>query len=411
MSSVSSPPPTASSVSACPAVVGVVGAGQLGRMLHQAAVSNLIGSACAVRFLAERADDPAAQVSASIELGSAASAADLVRFASGCDVMTFEHELVDLAGVRACEATGCAVRPGADVLAVVADKVAMRRAVVGVGLPSPAWTAAVDADGLDRAIEAMGGRVVLKPSRGGYDGRGVFVPSTAADAQETGRRLLAAGAEVLVETFVPFVAEAAVVVARRPSGASVAYDPVRTVQIDGQCREVRAPSGLGADVDARCRTIALDAAAALGVVGLLAVELFVLGDGAVLVNELAVRPHNSAHHTIDACVTSQFEQHLRAVLDLPLGDPSLRSPAAVMVNVIGGTAGDDPSMHLAEALAIDPSARVHLYGKAVRPDRKVGHVTVCDQDVDRAAARAWAVVAALRGDVPDRSDERMGRVP
>ena len=399
MTSVSSPPDAARSRSERPAVVGVVGAGQLGRMLHQAAVSNLIGGTGAVRFLADGADDPAAQVSPRVELGSAASAADLRRFAAGCDVMTFEHELVDLAGVRAAEADGCLVRPSGDVLAIVADKLAMRRAVEGAGLPAPGWAAATDRESLDAAIARLGDRLVLKPSRGGYDGRGVFVASTPAEAHALGARLLDAGAEVLVEAFVPFVAETAVMVARRPGGASTAYDPVRTVQVDGQCREVRAPSGLGAEVEARCRTIALDAAAAFGVVGLLAVELFVLADGEVLVNELAVRPHNSAHHTLDACTTSQFEQHLRAVLDLPLGDASLRSPA-VMVNVIGGGSGDDPAAHLPEALAVDPAARVHLYGKAVRPGRKVGHVTVCDADADRAAARAWAVVGALRGDVP-----------
>jgi len=377
--------------------LGVVGAGQLGRMLHQAAVSHVIGPETTIRFLAEHPDEPAVQVAPSWEIGAAMSADDLTRFAKGCDVVTFEHEVVDLQAIRALERAGAVVRPSAAALAIVADKVAMRRAVQGAGLPVPPWCQVADADQLDDAIGRWPS-VVLKLSRGGYDGRGVFMPDSADEAARIGRTLLQAGAVLLVEPRIAFEAEAAIIVARRPGGQCVVYDPVRTEQVDGQCREVRVPSGLAPAVAARCREVAIAAAAAVDVVGLLAVELFVLDGGNVVVNELAVRPHNTGHHTIDACVTSQFENHLRAVLDLPLGDPSLRCDAAVMVNVIGNAAGDDPVDHLEAALALDPAARIHLYGKRARPDRKLGHVTVCADEVDDAAARAWAVVAALHGD-------------
>lgn len=379
--------------------LGVVGAGQLGRMLHQAAVTHVIGLGTTLRFLAERTDDPAVQVAPSYEIGAAMSADDLARFAKGCDVVTFEHEVVDLEAIRSLERAGAIVRPSATALGVVADKVAMRRAVQGAGLPVPGWCQVSDSDALGDAL-ARWPHVVLKPSRGGYDGRGVFITRTHDEAREIGRELLQGGAILLVEPLVEFAMEAAIIVARRPGGSAVVYDPVRTVQVDGQCREVIVPSGMSAAMVERCHDIALRAADALDVVGLLAVELFVLPDDQVVVNELAVRPHNTGHHSIDACTTSQFENHLRAVLDLPLGDPALRAPAAAMVNVVGNAAGDDPGDFLADALALDPGARIHLYGKSARPNRKIGHVTVCDDDPSVALRRAWAVVAALHGDVP-----------
>ena len=211
--------------------------------------------------------------------------------------------------------------------------------------------------------------------------------------------LTATGTPLLIEPRLDFDMELAVIVARRPGGDAVTYDPVATVQVDGQCRQVVAPSGVSVGLVDRAQRIGAQVAEALDVVGLVAVELFVVA-GEVSINELAVRPHNTGHHTIDAAVTSQFENHVRAVADLPLGDPSLHTPA-VMVNVIGNEAGDDPQAHLAAGLAADAGAHIHLYGKDARPNRKVGHVTVCDDDVERGAARAWRVVEALRGDVPE----------
>lgn len=383
--------------------MGVVGAGQLGRMLHQAAIS----AGIPLRFLGERVDDPAICVCPSYELGSAMSEDDLVRFAKACDVMTFEHEVVDLDAVRRVEQSGAVVRPSAAALAAVADKVAMRHAVEAAGVAVPPWREVTDRAGLVAAVGEWPG-CVIKLSRGGYDGRGVFLVPPGGDGAAVGEPLLAAGAVLLVEPLLAFDAELAVVVARRPNGDAVAYDPVRTVQVDGQCRLVVAPAGIDPDLADEARSIALEVAAALGVVGLLAVELFDVG-GRLSVNELAVRPHNTAHHTIDACPTSQFENHLRAVLDLPLGPTTLLAPAAAMVNVIGNAAGDDPRDHLSDGFAVDPAARVHLYDKQARPNRKVGHVTVLDDDPDRAARRAWAVVRALRGDVPAGRDEGSAR--
>ncbi len=374
--------------------LGVVGAGQLGQMMHQAAVSHGIR----MHFLAEHDGDPAVQVCPSYEFGSPQSAAELGRFAASCDVVTFEHEVVDLESVAVLERAGVVFRPSSTVMSSVADKIAMRRAVEEAGLPVPPWRIATDLGQLDAALGAWP-HAVLKLSRGGYDGRGVFMVHSLSEGHAVGEQLLTGTTVLLVEPLLAFTLEAAVVVARRPNGDCVVYDPVRTMQIDGQCRQVVVPSGMPPGLDEQARVIAVQAAEALDVVGLLAVELFLV-DGGLVVNELAVRPHNTAHHTIEACTTSQFDNHVRAVLDMPLGATGLTCVAAAMVNVIVDADGRDPADHLDAALALDPGAHVHLYGKTARPNRKVGHVTVCDDDADRAAARAWRVVAALHGDVP-----------
>lgn len=369
--------------------IGVVGAGQLGRMLHQAA----IGPGMRLRFLAGSADDCAVAVHPDHDVGSALDGSALAAFAETVDVVTFEHEVVDLDALDHLAAAGVTLRPGPQALRAVADKLDMRAAVAGAGLPIPPWRRADTVADVVDAVRAWPD-AVLKLSRGGYDGRGVFMVSGPDEARAVASEVLRAGVALLVEPRLAFEAEAAVIVARRPGGETVVYDPVVTTQVDGQCRQVLAPSGLPAALDAQARAMSVQVAEALDVVGLVAVELFVV-DGELSVNELAVRPHNSGHHTIDACVTSQFENHLRAVADLPLGDPSLRSPVA-MVNVIGRD-DRDPADRLHAAMSLEPGARIHLYGKSPRHDRKLGHVTVCDDDVDRAAARAWRVVAALGG--------------
>jgi 5-(carboxyamino)imidazole ribonucleotide synthase len=366
-------------------------------MMHQAAVSLGVPT----RFLAENSDDPAAQVSPDVTIGSARSANDLRNFGRSCAVMTFEHEVVDLDGIATVD---CLVRPSPAALAVVADKLSMRAAVAAAGAPGPPHVAATSVEAIS-AARADWGRIVVKLARGGYDGRGVFIdPSDAVVAE------LVTRSPLLVEPMVPFRRELAVIVARRPAPADgglaevAVYDPVHTVQHDGQCAEVRA-----GEVDAAtalaAQRIATQLAERLDIVGLLAVELFQLDDGPLLVNELAVRPHNTGHHTIDACVTSQFENHLRAVCDLPLGATALRSPA-VMVNIVGNDNGDDPRDYLAPALAAHRDARIHLYGKHARPQRKVGHVTVCADSLDIAAERAWQVVEALHGSMDAAPNRR-----
>lgn len=375
-----------------PTHVGVVGAGQLGRMLHQAAIALGVD----LWFMADAPDDSAAQVAPQTRIGSAMAHADLAAFADACPVITFEHEVVNLEALAELS-DRTAFRPGHRALSAVADKIAMRSTLAAAALPIPEWTRA---DTPDEVVAALGTwpDAVIKLSRGGYDGRGVFMVDDPAAGAALAAELTATGTPLLIEPRLDFDTELAVIVARRPDGEAVVYDPVETIQVDGQCRQVTAPATVDDALAADARALAANVAEALDVVGLVAVELFVVG-GRISINELAVRPHNTGHHTIDAAVTSQFENHVRAVADLPLGDPSLHTPA-VMVNVIGNAHGDDPRAMLGAGLAADPAAHIHLYGKAARPDRKVGHVTVCDDDVERAAARAWRVVTALRGDIP-----------
>jgi 5-(carboxyamino)imidazole ribonucleotide synthase len=375
---------TASPVLAAPGapVVGMVGAGQLARMSAQAAVPLGIG----FRVLAGAAGESAAQVCAGTVLGDYASAAVLLDFAAGCDVVTFDHEHVPQQALRELERAGVAIRPAAAPLRYAQDKRRMRERLTQLGVPCPPWAPAPG----PAEVAAFAGRhhwpVVLKAVTGGYDGKGVWFCAGPDDAA----RVLALGPDLIVEEHVPIVAELAAVVARSYSGQGAAYPVVQTVQADGICREVIAPApGLPPDEAAAAQRLALRIAADLGVTGILAVELFRTERG-LIVNELAMRPHNSAHWSIEGAVTSQFEQHLRAVLNLPLGAPELAVPHAVMVNVLGG---GEPGLHdrLLHVMAGDPGVKVHLYGKQARPGRKIGHVTVTGCDLPRLRDRAaWA---------------------
>ncbi|GAA1873209.1 5-(carboxyamino)imidazole ribonucleotide synthase [Asanoa iriomotensis] len=367
-------------------VVGMVGAGQLARMTHQAAIA--LGQS--LRVLAAHPDDGAALVAADVQIGEHTDLAALRTFAKGCDVVTFDHEHVPEAHIRALAAEGVKVFPSADALVFAQDKRRMRERLTAVGAPVPRWQPVATADDL----VAFGGRtgwpIVLKAARGGYDGRGVWVVDSPAAAAE----VLASGTELIAEALVPLRRELAVQVARSPFGQVAAYPVVETVQRDGINVEVLAPAPLlPEDLAVEAQKLAIDLATALGVVGLLAVELFETPAGLV-VNELAMRPHNSGHWTIEGARTSQFEQHLRAVLDYPLGDTALTAPVVVSANVLGGPPGGmsvDERMH--HLFAEDPGARVHLYGKQTRPGRKIGHVTVLGDDLEslraRAARAAW----------------------
>ncbi len=367
-------------------VVGMVGAGQLARMTHQAA----IGLGLSLRLLADSADDGAALVAADVVVGDHRSYDDLAAFAAGCDVVTFDHEHVPSRHLSALAAAGVAVRPGPSALRFAQDKTAMRERLAGVA-PVPAWGSVEDA-----ADGRLGWPVVAKAVRGGYDGRGVW---EVEDAAALGRlRTATAGVALYAEERVALRRELAAVVARRPSGQVCAWPVVETVQREGICLEVLAPApGLLAGVADRATGLATRIATELGVVGVLAVELFERPDGELLVNELAMRPHNSAHWTIEGARTSQFEQHLRAVLDWPLGETTPTAPAAAMANLLGGT---DPAVavRLPAVLRDDPGIRVHLYGKSPRPGRKLGHVTALGADPAEVRDRARRAVAVLRGD-------------
>jgi 5-(carboxyamino)imidazole ribonucleotide synthase len=377
-------------------VVGMVGAGQLARMTCQAAVGLGIG----FRVLAAAAGESAAQVCAGTEIGDYRSLDDLLAFGRGLDVVTFDHEHVPGPHLAALEREGLAIRPGPGALRYAQDKAAMRERVAGLGIPCPRWAPVASLDDVCGFAAGSGWPVVLKAVTGGYDGKGVWVCRTPDEAMA----VLSHGLDLLAEEHVAFGRELAVLAARSPAGQAAVYPVVQTVQRDGICREVLAPApGLTPDMAIAAQEIGLAIAAGIGVTGMLAVELFETPAG-LLVNELAMRPHNSGHWTIEGARTSQFEQHLRAVLNLPLGSPVMAAPQAVMVNVLGG---DDPGLYsrLVHVLAADPGVKVHLYGKAVRPGRKVGHVTVLGTDVaglrDRARRAASYLSHGTEQEQPD----------
>lgn len=357
----------------------MVGAGQLARMTQQSAIALGVE----LRVLANTSDESAARVIVDTRLGDYRELGDLREFATGCDAITFDHEHVPTEHIRALAAEGYAVRPGADALVHAQDKAVMRERLTSFGAPCPAWARVSGVEDVSAFAAEHGWPVVLKAIRGGYDGRGVWVCRTPADVAEA----LSGGVPLMVEAFVPFERELAVLVARSPHGQGVSYPVVETVQQDGICVEVLAPApGLDPEEAAEAQRIALQIAHELGVTGLLAVEMFQTADG-LLVNELAMRPHNSGHWTIDGSRTSQFEQHLRAVLDLPLGSPSMSAPVVVMANLLGG---DDPDLfkRYEHVMAHDPGIKLHFYGKEVRPGRKIGHVTAVGDDLEKVRARA-----------------------
>ncbi|WP_158844305.1 5-(carboxyamino)imidazole ribonucleotide synthase [Saccharothrix deserti] len=364
-------------------VVGMIGGGQLARMTHQAAIP--LGQS--LRVLAESDSDPAALVARDVELGKHTDLDALRAFAKSCDVVTFDHEHVPQEHLHALVADGVKVFPGPDALVHAQDKLVMRVRLAEMGAPVPPFSAVLEAADVLKFGAQHGWPCVLKAVRGGYDGRGVWMLNTPQSAQRVVPELLAAGTPLMVEQCVPMRRELSQLVARSPFGQGASWPLVQTVQADGICVEVLAPAPDGPAEQAQ--ELALKIAAELGVVGLLAVELFDTADGLV-VNELAMRPHNSGHWTIEGARTSQFEQHLRAVLDYPLGATDLAAPAVVMANVLG--ASDTPEMGPDERLhhlfARFPDAHVHLYGKAERPGRKIGHVTLLGERMDEVRERA-----------------------
>ncbi|HEX7323347.1 MAG TPA: 5-(carboxyamino)imidazole ribonucleotide synthase [Mycobacterium sp.] len=362
--------------------VAMVGGGQLARMTHQAAIA--LGQR--LRVLAISPDAPAAQVTPDVVIGSHTDLDDLRRAAAGAAVLTFDHEHVPTELLDKLVAEGVNVAPPPQALLHAQNKLVMRRRLAALGAPVPRY-AAVDTpdeiDTVDDFVRRIGGAVVVKAVRGGYDGRGVSMADDLAAARRATADFLAAGVPVLVEERVSMRRELSALVARSPFGQGAAWPVVQTVQRDGICVQVIAPApNLSDESASAAQQLALRLADELGVVGVLAVELFETHDGELLVNELAMRPHNSGHWTMDGAHTSQFEQHLRAVLDYPLGDTGAVVPLTVMANVLG--APRPPAMSIDERLhhlfARLPDTRVHLYGKAERPGRKVGHVNLLGTD-------------------------------
>jgi 5-(carboxyamino)imidazole ribonucleotide synthase len=380
-------------------VVAMVGGGQLARMTHQAAIA--LGQS--LRVLSTGPDESAALVAADVRLGDHRDLDALTALAEGATVVTFDHEHVPTEHLGALVAAGHRVAPGPEALVHAQDKLVLRRALAAAGEPQPQWAEVTTVTGVADLAGATGWPVVLKTPRGGYDGHGVFV----VDGPDEAARLLERHGTLLAEQRVAMVRELAVQVARSPFGQVAVWPVVETVQRDGVCHEVLAPApGLDEALATEAQELAIRIAERLGVVGLLAVELFQTPDG-VLVNELAMRPHNSGHWTIEGSRTSQFEQHLRAVLDYPLGATAMTAPVVVMANVLGGAAaaegwagpGLDERVH--HLMAHWPDVKLHWYGKGQRPGRKLGHVTALGEDPDQVRARAVAAARYLADGVVD----------
>ncbi|WP_223694561.1 5-(carboxyamino)imidazole ribonucleotide synthase [Leifsonia poae] len=374
--------------------VGVIGGGQLARMMIPPAIELGVE----IRVL-EEAPGMSAELAAT-GVGDYRDLDTVLAFAETVDVITFDHEHVPPAILRELVARGFEVHPGPDALLYAQDKLQMRAKLAELGLPVPDWAAIESADELGAFLADHGGRAVVKTARGGYDGKGVRVVSESSGADDWFLALAedGHGGALLVEELVSFRRELAQLVARRPSGGTAVWPVVETVQRDGVCAEVIAPApGTGGKLASVAAEIAERIADGLGVTGVLAVEMFETTDGRLLVNELAMRPHNSGHWSIEGAVTSQFEQHLRAVLDLPLGSAEPRSGWSVMVNILGGPAEGSLQDRYPAALAAHPAAKFHGYGKEPRPGRKVGHVTVCGDDLDDAVYVARSAAAFFEG--------------
>ena len=370
--------------------IGVIGGGQLARMMVPPAVH--LGLRISV--LAEAEGSSAER--AADRVGDYRDPETVFSFAETVDVVTFAHEHVPPSILRELESRGVSVHPRPDALQFAQDKILMREKLTELGVPVPAWAAVANEQELQEFIDAHGGRAVAKTARGGYDGKGVRVISSASEVRDWFTALAedGRGGALLVEELVDFVRELSQLVARRPSGEVRAWPVVETIQKDGVCAEVLAPAPVQHEATlGDAARIGLTVAEGVGVTGVLAVEMFETADGRVLVNELAMRPHNSGHFSIEGSVTSQFEQHLRAVADLPLGDTAMTAPAAVMVNVLGGPAEGPMPVRYDEVLAKHPRAKVHSYDKLPRPGRKVGHVTVTGEDLASTLAEARAAAA------------------
>ncbi|HIY84952.1 MAG TPA: 5-(carboxyamino)imidazole ribonucleotide synthase [Candidatus Yaniella excrementavium] len=371
--------------------IGVVGGGQLARMMAPVAINLGVK----LHVLAE-AEDVSATTAATFTVGDYKDYDTLAAFASGVDVVTFDHEHVPTEHLQRLQDAGVQLAPGPGALVYAQDKLLMRSKMAELGLPQPAWRAVTCVDELLSAGEDIGFPIVLKTPRGGYDGKGVWVLDSADEARQTQDWFNGSHPALLVEAKVEFRSELSAQIARSTTGETVTYPVVETIQTDGVADIVKAPAPqLAASTDHAARTAAETIAKSVGVTGMLAVELFHTPDtnAGFMINELAMRPHNTGHWTQDGAVTSQFEQHLRAVLGLPLGATDPVAPYTVMKNYLGA---ENQDLYGAFPLAMQkyPAAKIHAYGKSVRPGRKIGHVNVLAVDGDLNAALSAAIDAA-----------------
>jgi len=349
--------------------VGVIGGGQLARMMQPAAI------ALGINLSVFAESEGSSAHGAVTKVGDYTDLSQLREFAKDVDVITFDHEHVPTELLRQLEADGVNVRPGPAALIHAQNKLVMRKKLAELGLPQPNWAEITSPQELEKFMAIHGPEVVVKTPIGGYDGKGVRVVSSTAEVSEWLENLASYGGSLLAEQKVDFVSEAAQLIARRPSGEAKTWPLVQTIQSGGVCSEVIAPYP-SLSLSDPAAEIAHSIANGLGVTGVMAVEMFVLADGTLLVNELAMRPHNSGHFSIEGSNTSQFEQHLRAVLDLPLGDTGMRGGFAVMVNLLGVDDKNNFYEHYPAVMSRYPSVSFHLYQKTARLGRKMGHLTV-----------------------------------
>ena len=373
--------------------VGVIGGGQLARMMIVPAINLGIE----LKVLAETANTSAKL--ATTVVGDYTDKKTVMAFAEGVDVITFDHEHVPLEILQALESKGVSVQPSSKALAHAQNKLVMRRALEEIGAPNPRWLAVSTPSELDQFIAENGPEVIVKTPIGGYDGKGVRVVSASEQVSDWFEPavLSSLGGELLAEEKVVYTREMAQLSARSPSGEFRAWPIVETRQKNGVCSEVLAPApNISNELVSRAIEIAKLISTSLGVTGNLAVEMFETADGKLLVNELAMRPHNSGHFSIEGSTTSQFEQHLRAVLDLPLGDTSVPE-AAVMVNLLGVSDEIDFVGNYPQLMSSFASAKLHSYGKSPRIGRKLGHITVVGKSHEFALATALEARAAILG--------------
>lgn len=368
--------------------VGVIGGGQLARMMIEPALA----MGLEIRVFAE--NESASAALAATKVGDYTDVSQVREFSKTVDVITFDHEHVPLSVLETLEAEGVSVQPPSKALRFAQNKLEMRKRLAEIGLPMPTWAEIKTAEELDRFIQENGGVAILKTPIGGYDGKGVAVVKASTDAAEWLAKIDDFGGSLLAEQKIEFVRELAQLVARRPSGQLEHWPLVQTIQVGGVCSEVLVPAPDSTDAAlAKAAKIAETVAEGLGVTGVLAVEMFETAQGDFLINELAMRPHNSGHFSIEGSVTSQFEQHLRAVLDLPLGSSESVAKHSVMVNLLGVDDQNDFVKSYPKALAAHPTVKFHTYGKSARKGRKMGHVTVIGNDAEAVRSEAKAAAS------------------
>lgn len=371
--------------------LGIIGGGQLARMI--AAAAQRLG--CELSIIEKSTDCPAAHMVNQALTGDWNDSDELLRLAANVDYVTLENEFIDAAALSQLEQQGHQLLPTAKTIALVQDKLIQKQTLSAAGLPMPAFRAVKNSAELEEIGEEFGWPMVLKARRNGYDGKGNATLKSAADIEAGWNKLDGNNRELYVEAFCPFRQELAVMITRNQQGESVSYPVVETIQKDHVCHIVRAPAAISDELQQQATDFAIRAVEAIDGVGTIGVEMFLTEDNQIKLNEMAPRVHNSGHYTIEACDCSQFENHVRAVLGWPLGSTEMKTPAAVMVNLLGSRKGSGQPTGIEKALAL-PGVHIHIYGKTkTSPGRKMGHLTVTGEnlaEVEELAKKAAGLI-------------------